>query len=291
MKGSPMRDSRNHDHRRVDRTGLLDEITRLPVGEGASLQVLRIMDDPSASARDIGAVVERDPALTMQMLRMANSPLYGGRQTLVSAREAVARLGFDLVRSLVVHTVYRLSAVGDDTVPPEFWEHSFETATVASLMADQVAVSPAEMFSMGLLLDLGIALLARYDAEGYSAVQTLTGSVDSLLTAEQQVFGISHADVSAAALQRLRFPNSIVSAVAEHHLLPSGASSPFTRTFVLADALAHEIGGTASESAVSLSSVLDWLGISAARVDRLVQDSRHQLESLSDLAVASNRSR
>jgi hypothetical protein len=157
---------------------LLTQLENLPSHPTASSRVLWVADDPNASAADLAAAVSADPALTARAMRMANSAYYGLSGRVSSATFAVTVLGFSTVRSLAVAT--SAGVMGEDAyVPPGFWDHAAATACAASLVADRVRAPKPEAFSVGLLHDLGEALLYRADPGRTAAAHDEAGR-DSL---------------------------------------------------------------------------------------------------------------
>jgi HD-like signal output (HDOD) protein len=261
---------------------LLDEVTQLPVGQDAALRLLIMFDDPSVSTAALGLVVESDPALTVQVLRTANSPFYGLSRRVGSVRQAITVLGFAMVRSLAATKIFKLGAREANVIPGAFWRHSFTTAAAASVLARTSGAAPNDAFSAGLLLDVGGALLRRHDPVRYGDVLRRLTHGTHLIDAEREVFAIAHPEVSGFALERLRFPADVATAVAEHHLMPARGSSPLGRTLFLADLLSHVVDGTPYEANATLASGLEWLGYDTD-ASTLVDETRAGLRKVGPL--------
>jgi HD-like signal output (HDOD) protein len=263
------------------RPRLLEEVTRLPVGQDAGVRLLWLLADDQSDAAAIGRVVESDPALTLQVLRVANSPYYGLSRQVASARQAVTVLGVTMVRALAAAQVFRLNVRDARALPKTFWEHSFATAVSATNLALDHDVDPGEAFSAGMLLDIGSALLRRNDPSRYAIVEQLAAIPgESLLGAERRMFGITHADVGGFALERLRFPHEFATAVAEHHLLPTASSSQFARTMFLAELLGHMVDETPQESTLTFAAAFEYVGEDPARAELLVARARVSLAEM-----------
>jgi HD-like signal output (HDOD) protein len=262
---------------------LLDEVTQLPVGQDAALRLLIMFDDPDVSTAALGMVVESDPALTMQVLRTANSPYYGLSRRVGSVRQAITVLGFAMVRSLAAAKVFKLGTRDANYMPESFWRHSFTTAAAASVVARRSGAGASDAFSSGLLLDIGTALLRRHDPTRYGDVLRLTAQGTPLLDAEREVFGLGHPDVGGFALERLRFPAEVATAVTEHHLMPARGSGAMGRTLFLADLLAHHVEETPYEAGTTFASGLDWLGIEHSEAGPLAEQARAGLQKVEPL--------
>jgi HD-like signal output (HDOD) protein len=266
------------------RQRLLDEVTRLPVGQDAGVRLLWLLADDESDATAIGRVVESDPALTFQVLRIANSPYYGLSRQVSSARQAITVLGVIMVRALAAAQVFRLNVRDARSLPKTFWEHSFATAVSASQVAAGHGVDPGEAFSAGMLLDVGAALLRRNDPSRYAVVEQLARiPSESLVDAERRMFGIDHAEVAGFALDRLRFPREFSTAVTQHHLLPSARSSALARVVFLAELLGHMVDGTPQESPLTLAAAFEYMGEDPDQADALVARAQTGLEAIGPL--------
>jgi putative nucleotidyltransferase with HDIG domain len=272
------------------RRRLLDEVTRLPVGQDAGVRLLWLLANEDADAASIGRVVESDPALTLQVLRIANSPFYGLSRQVSSARRAVMVLGMTMVRALAAAQVFRLNVRDARSLPASYWEHSFATANAAAQLASGRNLDPGEAFSAGLLHDIGTALLRRSDPSRYAIVEQLARIPnESLVDAERRMFGIDHGEVGGFALERLRFPRDFVAAVAEHHLLPKVNSVMLARVLFLSELVGHMIDGTAQESPLTLHAAFEYMGEDPEQAAMLVARARETLDAmgpLSDLLAA-----
>ena len=253
---------------------LLDEVTQFPVGQDAALRLMIMFDDPSVSTNALGLVIESDPALTVQVLRTANSPYYGLSRRVGSVRQAITLLGFAMVRSLAAAKIFKLGARDSASrLPDTFWRHSFTTAAAASVLARAAGGAESDAFSAGLLLDIGTALLRRKEPTRYADVLNLTAHGTPLVEAEREVFGLAHPEVSGFALERLRFPTEVATAVSEHHLMPARNSSDLGRALFLADLLAHDVERTPYEAGTTLEAGLEWLGIDTSTAKSLMEET------------------
>src|SRR6476646_5312177 len=202
---------------------LIIEVTQLPVQPGAALRLLWMLDDSSASAADLGRLIESDPALSTQVLRLSNTAFYGLAGKVSTAWRAVTVLGLATVRAIATAAVFDLFSEQGRSVPDGFWEHSITTAAAAAAIARRVGVQPNDAFGTGLLHDLGTALVFRRAPRRYETMMErhLADLAAPLCEIELDEFGATHAQVGAAALSVMRFPAEMVEAIGEHHTTPS----------------------------------------------------------------------
>ena len=106
------------------------------------------------------ALLERDPMLAAELLRLAQSSLYGGSFAVRTLDEAIVRLGFRRTAELFLHAVIEarvFRAPGYQKKMDELRRHSVAVAHLARLVSREAGVSDQSAFICGLLHDVGIA--------------------------------------------------------------------------------------------------------------------------------------
>jgi putative nucleotidyltransferase with HDIG domain len=246
------------------------------------MRLLWMLEDPRTSAADLGRLIESDPALSAQVIRLANTAFYGLSGKVSSAWRAVTVLGLATVRAIATTAAFDLFSEKGRSVPDDFWPHSVTTAAAAAAIARRVGIQPNDAFSSGLLHDLGSALVFRRAPRRYDAVLELLQSDPTLklLEAEHREFGMTHADVGAAALSVMRFPADMVEAIGSHHTAPALVTSHMGRVLVAADSVAIEVDHAKSEENVPVAEALEALDIPAASADGLLEEVRKDQENL-----------
>jgi len=232
---------------------LMSELQSLPTRPTVAVRVVMAANDPNSSAETLGRLIEVDPALTTHVMRLANSAYYGLTHRVASAHRAVAVIGIGTARAIAAGTATGIIAGRRTDSPAGFWEHSVSTAVAASMVAPRVGASPAEAFSLGLLHDIGRALLYRCEPALYL---DLTARVErgeiELLDAEYEAFGLCHATVAADILAEWNFPDQFVDAIAQHHVLSTDAS-PLRRALAAGEELTFDLDAPSGHAIEALS--------------------------------------
>lgn len=201
----------------------LIQVHDLPTLPEVVQRILQIIEDERSSASDLTALLEYDCAISARVLRLANSPFYGLRNTVASIRKAVVVLGFDAVRHLALAaSVFDVFAKRRQFAlePVDFWMHSFGAAKAAQVLhrATQCAGSPESSFTAALLHDIGKFLLALVlKDEYYSIVQEAENVRGNLKDVETTALGLNHADIGQWATSKWQFPPAIVEAVGNQY--------------------------------------------------------------------------
>jgi len=262
---------------------LITEVTQLPVQPGAAMRLLWMLEDPRTSAADLGRLIESDPALSTQVIRLSNTAFYGLSGKVSSAWRAVTVLGLATVRAIATTAAFDLFSEKGRSVPDEFWEHSVTTAAAAAALARRVGVQPNDAFSAGLLHDIGTALVFRRAPRRYDTMmESRVANPDiPLVDIELEEFGATHAQVGAAALGVMRFPVEMVEAIGAHHTAPGLVTSLLGRLLIAADAVALTVDGIDSEQNALIAEALEALELPASAAQSMVDEVRGDQENLS----------
>ena len=220
---------------------LIEELERLPAQPSVAVRTVWVADQPTSSAKDLAAALTADPSLTARVLRLANSAYYGLSRRIADVTFAVTVVGFPTVRAMAAVHASGLFEPGERTVPDGYWEHSVATATVCSVLAPRAGVRPNQAFPLGLLHDLGTALLFRADPERFLAVQGEARGGRPLRAAEKAAYGLAHDEAAARVFSAWRFPETFIEAVADHHAHPATLTEPHALLLVAAEAVASRL--------------------------------------------------
>jgi HD-like signal output (HDOD) protein len=257
------------------------ELERLPPARAAALRVVQAVDDPGSGATEVAAAAASDPALTTRMLRMANSAYYGLSGRVASASFAVTVIGFATVRSLAA--VSAAGFVGDGDLPPGFWARGTATAAGTALVAARVGADPAEGFCVGVLHDLGTALLHRHDAEVHGALLRRATQDEPVHALELAHYGGTHASLCADVLSAWHFPEELCAAIGRHHEQPSLGGAPLRRALqggIALAALADRSADPADPGDLAAGAALEAALVPSSERPSLVGQVRRQADEL-----------
>ncbi|MFZ1984812.1 MAG: HDOD domain-containing protein [Desulfatitalea sp.] len=233
-------------------TATIDNIPTLPL---VVSRVMEITANPDSSAQELINLLSTDPALTIKILKIANSVFYSRSGKIATIREAVMTIGYKEVRNIVLASAVcnnfaKLKKVqGFDA--HLFWRHSFVTGLASQMMAQGMKIPAGELFVAGLIHDIGkLAMVMALPAE-FTKISKMTGNVGmENLLAEKHVLGLTHEEVGARLLKRWILPPNLVAVAGCHHRPAAAeANSIYPLIVHLADFLAHIHGVSADPPA------------------------------------------
>ena len=208
----------------IDPEKLVGEVAALVSLPEVVLRINELVDDPSSSAEEIGRAVAQDAALTVRLLTLANSAMFGMSRQIDTVGRAIAVLGTRQVRDLTLglSATRAFSGIPNDLVSMgSFWHHSVLCAVAARELADECQRGrPDSSFVAGLLHDVGqLVLYNRLPKESRAA---LLMSIDEpnepdLHLCEREVMGFDHAVVGGVLARRWRLPVSLTECIEFHH--------------------------------------------------------------------------
>lgn len=212
------------------------ELDQVPARHDVALRVLDVAGNGRSSATDLANALQGDPAMTAQVLRLANSAYYGMAGRVRGIPFAVTVIGFSAVRGMAA--TYAAGAAGPD-VPRGFWERAAASAASSSVVAARVGASRPDGFTVGLLHELGDFLLYRRDPQAHARIHDGITAWDcrTRCRAERELFGTDHGEVLGASLREWFFPEDLVDAYITHGDA-TRAAAPLARTLVGGQALA-----------------------------------------------------
>jgi HD-like signal output (HDOD) protein len=233
---------------------LLGSIDNLPSAPHMFLELEQALADPTCTTDRLGDIIQVDMGMTAKVLKIVNSAFFGLRRTIVTPHEAVAFLGIETVKLLVL-----VNSIFERAEPLEtrhlslddLWRHTLMCANGAKAITLAEGASRQEadqVFAGGILEDVGILVLASHFPEAYDrAAEVLLAEQVPLTTVEQEAFGVTHAEVGGYLLGLWGLPAQVLRTVSLHHsphLMLAPGISPEMAVYA-ADILAGERGGNA----------------------------------------------
>lgn len=165
-------------------------------------------------------LVSYDSTIAAQCLRMANSPLFGRRNT-ETVRSAVLALGFKRIEAILLGCcLNRIVPAGSWSLDAiTFWRHSLGCALVSSRLAKLIAYpDPEKAYLAGLLHDLGILVNTVACAEEFRVcIRKAHENHTALHRCEQQHLGFTHCQSGKILAEHWKFSPDVISAIEFHH--------------------------------------------------------------------------
>jgi diguanylate cyclase (GGDEF)-like protein len=192
----------------------------LPSPKGSALKVLELCQRDNVTLPEIIQVMQVDPVMVGRVLKLANSAAFGRpRPAVALTPDILMSVGIQSVRQVVL-AFSLISGNRQGRCPgfdyEIFWSHSAATGVATQLLgAATRAAPPAELFTVGLLSNVGRLALAALYPERYGELLAQSGGqFSAALTAlELEEFGHTHLDIAAAMMRDWGLPKLFTDAV------------------------------------------------------------------------------
>jgi putative nucleotidyltransferase with HDIG domain len=199
-------------------------VERMPAFPRAVQKILELTRNINCLPKELVAVIEKDPVMTMKILKVINSAYYSLPSKITSVSQSVVYLGINTIKNLAlgfaaVGILPRMNAAGFDV--QRYLLHSLVVGGTARQLATQFAkgeADPGDCYIAGLLHDFGKVVFAQFLAEEFrgALMYSFENSVP-LHAAEQKVIGVDHGLVGALLAKRWAFPDYLVDCIRDHH--------------------------------------------------------------------------
>jgi len=204
-------------------TALLNNFTPqdLPTPPEVAIRIVRAVAEPDISARELQKIVSGDTALTAELLRIANSPFFGARQSVTRIEQALVILGQRMVRNIALLFIARETLRSSPMTQVDAqtcWTNSLRRAISARLLAGVIGADPEDAFTVGMLHDMGLlALFVAYPEVAPTCHEIALCNPDQRRRRERELFSFSHEEVSKFLTESWGLPDEIVLPLTHHH--------------------------------------------------------------------------
>ena len=176
-------------------------------------QIVSVANSDETDAKTLARILASDIALAGRVMKLANSAYFGMRGRVTSLQFAVTVVGFTTVRTMA--TVALTNLDDESRLPENFWDITTSLALAASTLAPKFGERPQDSLCLGLLAQMGAALLHHNDPEGYEAITAAQPTFRGRRWAESRRYGINSLRLTSVALEQWGFPASLTTPLNE----------------------------------------------------------------------------
>jgi putative nucleotidyltransferase with HDIG domain len=189
---------------------ILRSLKNLPPFPMVAQRALLLVNKTEVSIQELVDVVKFDPAITANILRIANSAYFGLRREIHSLNQALLLLGTqELLKIIIASGATRLfgnAAPGYFSERQGLWRHSVSCALMADLLARELTLAERNMsFTAGILHDIGKIVLSLFVDQKFAQImEVVEVQGEPFHRAEKIVLGVDHAEIGGE-MARMRW--------------------------------------------------------------------------------------
>jgi HD-like signal output (HDOD) protein/ActR/RegA family two-component response regulator len=242
---------------------MVGSMRELPALPRAYLELTKTLEDSDVSLDRVAKIVEQDVAIAAKLLQLVNSAFFGLSRDVTNVTAAVSYLGLDVLKNLVlsigVFRSFESNGINQGFSVEQFQAHAYLTAKIAGSLPTAKPLKDATSLA-ALLHDVGkLVLAARMPAHLARVLAMAHEQERPLYEIEQELIGVTHAEIGAYLLGLWGLPWVIVEAVAHHHAperVPTQGLDMLA-TVHIANVLANECAAPAAGGAALVQQTLD----------------------------------
>tara|TARA_R110000868_G_scaffold41384_5_gene141522 strand:- start:2026 stop:2892 length:867 start_codon:yes stop_codon:yes gene_type:complete len=262
-----------------------DDIFVLPE---AVVKIKQLIDDETASMYEIAELINYDPAIMSQVLKISNSALYKFPNTITTVSKAIQVIGtrsvYDLVLAYGVANAFK--SLESDVIDLErFWERGVSCGLLAKYFAEELGIKePERLFVCGLLHNLGELVMVKLNPDMARTCAAVNADIRPL-ELEINNLGFSYAEIAAELMKLWGLPVDIYQPIKRIH--PSNENALSREEQILQLSYILSVNNVYKEYYSSHddlnSEAYECLGIDVEQVDNALDFTNLQLISAMSL--------
>lgn len=222
-------------------------VESMPAFPKSVQRILELTRDINCRPKDLVGVIEKDPIITIKVLKIINSAYYGLPNKITSINQSAVYLGVNTLKNLALSfsttgILPKKNVAGFDI--QHYLISSLVTANLVRSIAAKYApgeADPTDCYIAGLLHDFGKVVFAQSMPEEFNRALVLSADDNlPLHQAEQTVIGTDHTVVGAMLAKRWQFPEALADCIAGHH--GPEYATPLAECLLVADLVAERLG-------------------------------------------------
>lgn len=270
---------------------ILKNIRDLPPMPQTVHKAREVIANPSSSFKELGKVLETDPAIAARVLKMSNSAYYGLMGQVSTIQHASVVLGHKTLGELL--TIAGTSNLLGDTLEGygleagDMWRHSLGVAFASKNIANRKNPGLAnDAFAAGLIHDAGKLILDEHILDRKEMFEEfMVDGKQSFLVAEKEILGFDHSEIASEVCKNWNVPETLTTAIRYHHHPSLTEENTLAYIVHMADASAMMTGlGLGMDGMLYQmdENAAEFLGLKADDVSQIMVEVVESVESISE---------
>lgn len=186
-------------------------------------RLVSMIDDESSSLQDFEEVIKMDPTLVLRLLKLVNSAYFSLRTKINNISEAVAYIGVDNLRNLIVVDALKNLFRGDSKKNAfsrnRLWLHCSVTSICCQMVSERIFVDKGEdAFLCGILHDIGLIVEAQVAPEKFEGFcRSFDPDKGEMTLKEGEIMGTDHTIIGSLLTAEWGLPMDLCGGIRSHH--------------------------------------------------------------------------
>lgn len=194
---------------------LISRLNELPRIESILQELLEMVNQENIDFGELSKKMSMEQVLSARLLRMANSAHFGGSRPVSTINDAIIRVGSGAVRTLVSSSILSSAFPKIETLNvKDYWANTFEISMIASKLAIKVGLDPNEVFTTGVLHNIGELMIHSLVPEQAIEIAKRIDEGEKPLLVQRDVLATDAPELGAKLAHAWKFPPEMADAIA-----------------------------------------------------------------------------
>jgi len=220
-------------------------LKKVPPFPPVAAKLLSLLSNPAVDTNEVADLIGSDATFTARLFQRVNSAEFGFVSDIANVRRAVALLGLDTTRQIILAhatAAYARGGLKTETMRRS-WQHTVATAVLAEEIATACNAFVSVAFTAGIMHDIGrLGLLVAYPEEYEQVIRNAAERCVDVLEFEEEEFGAHHAEAGRLLAERWGLPSEMALIAGRHHDPCEGTEVDLLRIVHVACRLADVLG-------------------------------------------------
>ncbi len=196
------------------------EVKTIPA---VALKAVKLIENSSTTLQEIEKVVKLDPVLVLRILKLVNSPYYSLRTKIERVSEAVAFLGIDGLRNLIIldmtKKLFTEKSESQRFSREQLWFHSASVSLCSQMIVERIFGEKGEdAYLSGLVHDIGLIVEEQVMPVEFKALlNSYNPDRDVLVDHENSILRTDHTIVGRLLIKDWGLNEGIQNSIGQHH--------------------------------------------------------------------------
>jgi HD-like signal output (HDOD) protein len=252
----------------LNRKKLLEMVDSIPAFPQSVNQIIALTSRADCPPKKLVGVIERDPIVTMKVLKVVNSAFFGLSKEVTSVQHSVVYVGLNTIKNVAISVA--MSGVlpnenGAGLDMDAFWKNSLAVGVIAKMLAEKHRVpsnEQADYFVAGLLHNIGKVLFAHFFPDKYKVVlEKSQAKKVPLHIVEKELLGLDHCQLGSLVAKEWQLPDNLRQCIRAHHTMVNDyGGNTLLVAIIAANQVNHYIHGSNQVLSGLPKQVEDYLG-------------------------------
>ncbi|MCW5963383.1 MAG: HDOD domain-containing protein [Bryobacterales bacterium] len=220
-------------------------LRNLPPFPPVANRLLALLQNQNVSNIQLAEVIRMDATFSFELLRLANSSLFGFAHQIIDIGHAISVVGLERVKAMVMMVALNAqikSALRYQRLL-DCWVHCLACAVLSEQVAYGCGLPPERAYTAGLLHDVGrLGMMTAYPQEYNRLLDVAADENLQLIDAELDVFDIDHCMAGAWLVAEWNLPNEVGIVAQTHHEPPIAGDREMGNVIRITNRLTNALG-------------------------------------------------